>query len=226
MWVTSITSVRMSWWKPHNPATGRRVGVKATRSQAKRQLLGRALSPWLHRWHSTGNNEVTYELFQLVCKSRLHTDFYLNQILSGYVTFGDHQARFFKRDPTCFCRTGISMRWHSLQTCTLCGFICENFFLRDLWTRTLLDLCLDGYSQKNMRAIVKDLFLRTFDRDLGSSWLSYQSSSCSYCAIEGNSASSPSLWHWWWWCMKLSGSRLVLWTCICSAMFYVVVIFI
>lgn len=124
----SGVEVHMHWIKAHvghvyneradklaNAATNRPmvdVEVKTTRRQGKRHLFGRALSQWQNRWDTTGNGEVTYELFPWVCTRRLHGNFYLNQVLSEHSTFGDHQTHFFQKDPTCFCGTGIRDKRH------------------------------------------------------------------------------------------------------------------
>ena len=69
------------------------VVVKLTIAQAKKILLARALENWQTRWDHSSTGRRTYEIFPRVSLRKLHCDFYINQVLTGHGTFGDHQAR-------------------------------------------------------------------------------------------------------------------------------------
>lgn len=157
---------------------------------------------------TTGDGEMTYELFSLGRATHVHGDFYINQVLSGHSTYCNHQARFLQKDPTCFCDTGISTRKHFLYACPIWCFTRRRFFFGDYQIRTLFDRCMDGYSRK---AAPPDTWSRPWSPK-GKSL--YQIPPRSKTAIERNSVSPLHSWHRWWWCINLSDFRLALWICI------------
>lgn len=110
---------------------------------------------------------MMFEIFSQVLTHILSGDFYVNQVLTGHGAFGGHHDCFFQKNSTCFCGTRINSIRHCLYACVLWQSQREKHFPRDYQTRTLRDLCLDGYSRKGVRLIFHDLLIRTLDRNVG-----------------------------------------------------------
>lgn len=121
------------------------VEVQTMGRQDKKQLHGRALLKWQERCSNSETGRLIYESFPRVGTRR---DVYVNQCLTGHGTFGDHHARSFQKNPTCFSGTGESTISYSLYVCALWRSTREKFFPREFQTRTSRDLYLDGYTRK------------------------------------------------------------------------------
>lgn len=100
------------------------------------------MSKWQERWSNSETGQVAHESFPRVDTWRLQDDFYMNQVQTGHGAFGDHQARFFQKNPTCFCVTGES----NDQPLAVCMRPLEVYagkvLPRDFQTRTPCNLCL------------------------------------------------------------------------------------
>ena len=90
------------------------VVIKLTTIQAKKIPLACALENWQTRWDHSSTG--TYEIFPKISHRRLPCDFYINQILTGYGTFGDHQAHLRKK-LNCPCGTPASTIQYCLYVC-------------------------------------------------------------------------------------------------------------
>ena len=96
---------------------------------------------------------------------RLHCDFYVNQVLTGHGTFGDHQARL-RNNLRCPCGAPVSSIQHSLYVCPKWNHIREAKFPRDFQVRTLKDLCLHPQFRLGVIDIVANLLEWTLSHSL------------------------------------------------------------
>lgn len=134
---------------------------------AKKHLFDRALTRWRERWDDTANGKVTYEFFPCVHTRRFQHDFDLNQVFSGYGTFGDHQTCLFRKNLMCFCETNATTSRHCLYVCYFWWSTRDTYFPDDYQTQTKHNLCLDNYSDKGVKATVSEILLRAKDLNLG-----------------------------------------------------------
>lgn len=142
------------------------VEVKLTSRQVKKILLNHVLEKWQRKWNASETGRVTFEIFRKVRLGRLQGDHHVNQVLTGHGSFGDHQERFFRKPPECFCDMGVvSTVEHCIYICPLWESVRERFFPRTFRNWSLRTICLDYYCRKGIAEITADLLQRTLERD-------------------------------------------------------------
>jgi len=130
--------------------------VKLTKIQLKNKIRTESLKAWQDRWELSDVGRDTFRIFSTVSIRRLHSNFYINQIITGHGILGQHQSRLFGKSSMCICDELIQDVHHVLYDCEVFNNIRSKYAQATL-RLPLEKLCTDYYGRKYIQDVVKYL---------------------------------------------------------------------
>ncbi|XP_015922428.2 uncharacterized protein [Parasteatoda tepidariorum] len=69
--------------------------------QAKTEIKRILMARWQYNWYNSVKGRQTFKFIKTPSTTRIQSNFYLNQYLTGHGVFGTYQRKFFNKDDKC-----------------------------------------------------------------------------------------------------------------------------
>lgn len=116
---------------------------------------------WQEAWIASDCGRHTFEIFPVISRYRIYSDFCVNQFISGHGVFPAYQNRMHQKNMNCICGCINGDVKHILYDCNKFVGIRETYYPRNYGVLTIRDLLHDKYVLYGMKLIV-DHFLKLY----------------------------------------------------------------
>nr|XP_042909940.1 uncharacterized protein LOC122271729 [Parasteatoda tepidariorum] len=125
--------------------------VLKTPKQAKTEIKQYLMARWKTNWENSEKGRHTFKFIKTPSTTRLQTNFYFNQFLTGHGVFGVHQNKFFNKSDTCSNCNQRQTIEHLLYYCDRYRTLRKNYFFQ----KTDQQIFADKVCREIIKIIIK-----------------------------------------------------------------------